>query len=156
MTTHTVTTLTPTPDTAPTIIPTTLVLLDPTSPDGESALELLNEQDEHITLMLLLSGPVSSALRDRARAEDLDMATAGWQYLEQVVGRMHRPAHHVLAMTAMGPSAATELADMAASHELRRVLLPVSVQRYEPGAPELLGRYTTAPVQVAEVLATAR
>jgi len=135
--------------------PTTLVLLDPTSADGESALDLLNEQDHHITLMLLLSGPASSALRDSARAHDVDMATAGWQYLEQVVNRMDHPSDEVLAMTAMGPSAATELADFAATTELRRVLLPVSVQRYEPGAPELLGRFTSAPVEVAEVLAGA-
>ncbi len=142
--------------TTPIPAPTTLVLLDPTSPDGESALGLLNEQDQHVTLMLLLSGPASSALRDFARAENLDIATAGWQYLEQVVDRMRRAPHEVLAMTAMGPSAAAELADMAAIYELRRVLLPASVERYEPGVTELLGRATVAPVEVAALLATAR
>ena len=141
--------------TTPIPAPTTLVLLDPTSPDGESALGLLNEQDQHVTLMLLLSGPASSALRDFARAENLDIATAGWQYLEQVVDRMHRAPHEVLAMTAMGPSAAAELADMAAIYELRRVLLPASVERYEPGVTELLRHATVAPVEVAALLATA-
>jgi hypothetical protein len=133
---------------------TTLVLLDPTSPDGENALTLLDETDEHITLLVLLSGPASRSLRDFARAEDIDMSTAGWRYLEQVVERVAvdnidiEPAH-LLAMTACGPSAAVELADAAATESVRRVLLPSSVDRLEPGLADLLGRVVLAPVITA-------
>ena len=135
-------------------IQTTLVLLDPTSPDGENALSLLDATDEHITLLVLLSGPASRSLRDFARAEDIDMSTAGWRYLEQVVERVavHHIAvdpEHLLAMTACGPSAAVELADVAATETVRRVLLPSSVDRLEPGLADLLGRVVHAPVLTA-------
>lgn len=134
--------------------PTTLVLLDPTSPDGETALTLLDATDEHITLLVLLSGPASRSLRDFARAEDIDMSTAGWRYLEQVVERVAELAtatapEQLLAMTACGPSAAVELADAATTETVRRVLLPASVERLEPGLADLLGNVVSAPVITA-------
>lgn len=128
---------------------TTLVLLDPTSHDGENALTLLDATDEHITLLVLLSGPASRSLRDFARAEDIDMSTAGWRYLEQVVERVESAPEQLLAMTANGPSAAVELADVAATETVRRVLLPSSVDRLEPGLADLLARYVQAPVLTA-------
>ena len=137
---------------------TTLVLLDPTSHDGENALTLLDATDEHITLLVLLSGPASRSLRDVARAEDIDMSTAGWLYLEQVVERIVVEGVAVapeplLAMTACGPSAAVELADVAATETVRRVLLPTSVDRLEPGLADLLARCVQAPVLTAPALA---
>ena len=135
-----------------TAVPTTLVLLDPTSPDGENALTLLDATDEHITLLVLLSGPSSRSLRDFARAEDIDMSTAGWRYLEQVVDRVESVVtapEQLLAMTACGPSAAVELADVAATETVRRVLLPSSVDRLEPGLADLLTGYVQAPVLTA-------
>jgi len=135
-----------------TAVPTTLVLIDPTSPDGENALTLLDATDEHITLLLLLSGPASRSLRDFARAEDIDMSTAGWRYLEQVVERVESVSiapEQLLAMTACGPSAAVELADIAATETVRRVLLPSSVDRLEPGLADLLAGYVQAPVLTA-------
>ena len=128
---------------------TTLVLLDPTSPDGENALGLLDATDEHITLLVLLSGPASRSLRDFARAEDIDMSTAGWRYLEQVVERIEAAPEQLFAMTACGPSAAVELADVAATESVRRVLLPTSVDRLEPGLADLLARHIDGPVLTA-------
>lgn len=130
--------------------PSTLVLLDPTAPDGEAALELLDSTDTHITLVVLLSGPASRSLRDFARAEDTDMATAGWRYLEQVVDRLALAPDQVLAMTSTGPSAAMALADIAVSSDVRRMLVPGCIDRYEPGLPAMVGRCTDAPVFVAE------
>lgn len=128
--------------------PSTLVLLDPTSPDGEAALELLGRGDTHVTLVVLLSGPASRSLRDFARAENTDMATAGWRYLEQVVERVALPADRVLATTAIGPSAAMALADLAAANEVRRILVPGCTERYEPGLPAMVARCTDAPVRM--------
>ena len=143
-----------------TTVHTTLVLLDPTSHDGESALGLLDATDEHITLLVLLSGPASRSLRDFARAEDIDMSTAGWRYLEQVVERdaiqsVITVPEQLLAMTACGPSAAVELADVAAIEHVRRVLLPSSVDRLEPGMAELLAQCVQAPVLTASGFAHA-
>lgn len=138
---------------ASTTVPTTLVLLDPTSPDGENALSLLDAADEHITLLVLLSGPASRSLRDFAHAEDIDMSTAGWRYLEQVVERLDVATAQLLAMTACGPSAAVELADLAAVENVRRVLLPSSVDRLEPGMADLLSGYVNGPVLTSPVFA---
>ena len=128
----------------------TLLLLDPTHADGETALELLDHTDRHVIALVLLSGPAAHALRDRSRSQNVDMATAGWQYLEQVADRLQLPPDRLLAMTAPGPSAATELADIAATTPVHRVLLPASVQRYEPGLAELLANCVHAPVLVAQ------
>lgn len=130
--------------------PSTLVLLDPTATDGEAALGLLDGTDAHIILVVLLSGPASRSLRDFARAEDTDMATAGWRYLEQVVDRLALAPDQVLAMTAIGPSAAMALADIAAANDVRRILVPGCTERYEPGLPAMVGRCTDAAVHVAE------
>ena len=104
------------------------------------------------TTLVLLSGPSSRSLRDFARAEDIDMSTAGWRYLEQVVDRVESVVtapEQLLAMTACGPSAAVELADVAATETVRRVLLPSSVERLEPGLADLLAGYVQAPVLTA-------
>jgi hypothetical protein len=140
----------------PEILPTTLVLLDPTSADGENALTLLHPDDLHVTLLVLLSGPASRSLRDFARAEDIDMSTAGWRYLEQVVDRIDLAPEQLLAMTAAGPSAAAELADIAATEAVRRVLLPSSVDRLEPGLADLLARVVPVPVLTASAFAQVR
>lgn len=129
--------------------PSTLVLLDPTAADGETALELIERTDTHIILVVLLSGPASRSLRDFARAEDTDMATAGWRYLEQVVERLALAPDQVLAMTAIGPSAAMALADIAAANDIHRILVPGCTERYEPGLPAMVGRCTEATIVVA-------
>jgi hypothetical protein len=56
-------------------------------------------------------------------------------------------------MTAAGPSAAAEIADVAAAEQLQRVLLPSSVDRTEPGLVGLLSRCITAPMLVAPLYA---
>ena len=142
-----------TTDATPTMPPTTLVLLDPTSADGENSLSLLRHDDLHLTLLVLLSGPASRSLRDFARAEEIDMSTAGWRYLEQVVDRLDLAPDQLLAMTASGPSAAAELADIAATEAVHRVLLPSSVERLEPGLAQLLARCVSAPVLTAPAFA---
>ena len=128
----------------------TLLLLDPTNEDGETALELLDHTDRHVIALVLLSGPAAHALHDSARSHDVDLTTAGWQYLEGVADRLQLAPDRLLAMTAPGPSAATELADIAAYYPVYRVLLPSSVQRYEPGLAELLENCVHAPVLIAE------
>lgn len=133
--------------------PTTLVLLDPTSHDGESALRLLDADDRHVTLLVLLSGPAAGALHTRSRSDGSDLSTAGWTYLDQIVPRLSLAPDQLLAMTARGPSAATEIADVAALEAIRRVLLPSSVERIEPGLVGVLARCVTAPMLVAPLYA---
>ncbi len=130
-------------------VPTTLVLLDPTSADGESALELLSSSDDHIALITMTSGRTSRALRDYAHSEDIDLLTAGWLYLDQVVARVDPTGREIQAVLAGGPDIARELTSIAAEMVVRRILLPSSIGRVDPGARERLRRAVAAPIAVA-------
>ena len=107
-------------------LPTTIVLLDPTSPDGETALDLLESIDDHVALVVLINGPSARSLREFAEVERIDVGTAGWIYLDQVIDRLAYTGHHVQAITASGPDVVAELADIAATTTTRRVLLPAT------------------------------
>ena len=129
-------------------LPTTIVLLDPSSPDGETALELLDSIDDHIALVVMLGGAGAQSLRDFAAAERIDVATAGWIYLDQVTERLAYTGYHIQAITASGADALAELADLAANTVTRRVLLPAA---FPDVARKSLAARVSAPVIVAEV-----
>lgn len=130
--------------------PTTLVLLDPTSPDGEAALSRLTGDDHHVTIVVLLSGPCSSALREFALAEELSLSEAGWSYLDQVAERLQ--ATHVEQIVATGPDAALELATIATERQVAEFLIPPSAVRRDRSLVARLQRWTPAPVVVAELI----
>jgi hypothetical protein len=128
----------------------TIVLLDPTSPDGEAALDRLSPSDHHVTLVVLLSGPCSNALREFAIAEDLSLSEAGWSYLDQVAERL-RPLH-VEQIVATGPDAALELATISAERAAREILVPPSAARRDKALLPKLQRWTDVPVVVTEMI----
>ncbi len=144
--------------------PVTLVLLDPTSIDGESALSLLSPADDHVALITMVRGRTSTALRDFAHAEDIDVASAAWVYLDQVVARTGAArtavARTELARTELdgraletmlvdGPDFSTELVDIARLTPIRRVLVGSSLERLAPAACQRLRAAMPAPVIVA-------
>jgi hypothetical protein len=112
--------------------PQTFVLVDPTSADGETSLDLLDPSDDHVSLVVLLSGRSSSALREFASTEGIDTASAGWIYLDQVVERLDGGDRTVETIVATGPDPALELADLVSLNETRRVVLPSSLARVDP------------------------
>lgn len=130
-------------------LPTTIVLLDPTSPDGETALDLLESIDDHVALVVLLSGPSAQSLRDFADVERIDVGTAGWIYLDQVIDRLAYTGHHVEAITASGPNVVTELADLAKANVTRRVLLPATFAGDGNTTRSALAARISAPVVAA-------
>ena len=130
-------------------LPTTIVLLDPTSPDGETALELLESIDDHVALVVLLSGPSAQSLREFAAVERIDVGTAGWIYLDQVIDRLAYTGHHEQAISANGPDVAAELADIAASTTTRRVLLPATFAGDGNATRAALAARISAPVVTA-------
>jgi hypothetical protein len=130
-------------------LPTTIVLLDPTSPDGESALDLLESIDDHVALVVLISGPTAQSLRDFAAVERIDVADAGWIYLDQVIDRLAYTGHHLQAVTASGPDVVAELADIAAATVTRRVLLPASCAGATSATRDMLAARIQAPVVAA-------
>lgn len=114
--------------------PRTFVLVDPTADDGESSLDLLEPSDDHVSLVVLLSGRSSSALREYAATEGIDTASAGWIYLDQVVERVDGHDRIVETIVATGPDPVLELADLVASNDTRRVVVPSSLPRVDPAS----------------------
>ena len=139
--------------------PVTLVLLDPTSADGETALGLLSPADDHVALITMVRGRTSAALRDFAHAEDIDVTSAAWIYLDQVVARTG-VARTAVARTELdgraletmlvdGPDFSTELIDIARLTPIRRVLVGSSLERLAPAACQRLRAAMPATVVVA-------
>ena len=114
--------------------PRTFVLVDPTSDDGETSLDALDTSDDHVSLVVLLRGRSSSALREFAAAEGIDHASAGWIYLDQVAERIASADRIVETIVATGPDPAFELADLGALNDTRRVILPSSLPRIDARA----------------------
>ena len=133
-----------------TTVPTTLVLLDPSSDDGETALQLLSASDDHVALVTLISGRTSRSLRDYAISEDIDLMTAGWLYLDQVVVRVDATNREVQTILADGPDIARELATIGAGMVVRRILLPSSLTRIDSGVRDRLRAGVAAPIVMAE------
>lgn len=104
--------------------PKTLVLLDPTAPHGEAALRMLDNEDTHVALVVMMSGPSARALHSYAKAEEIDVATAADHYLDQVANRIQRPDRLVEVVRSTGVNADAELANLAAFGPTKRVLRP--------------------------------
>lgn len=115
--------------------PTTVIVLDPTSADGEAALDALTDDDQHVAVVVLLSGRTSAALREYAAAENLALADAGWIYLDQVAERLDDGSDRLVeTVLATGPDTVSELALLAATGNVARIVLPPSMDRLEPAA----------------------
>jgi hypothetical protein len=126
---------------------TTVVLVDPTSPDGHTSLNELCEHDTDVLVVVLLSGRASNALRAYAHHEDMSIAEAGWIYLDQVAVGLDRPGRTVGTIAADGPDPARTLADIATQNGADRVALPSSILRSDRDAPARLAGL--APVAIA-------
>lgn len=116
----------------------TFVLVDPTSPDGESTLALLEPSDLHTSVVVLLSGRSSGALREYAECENIDIALAASIYLDQVAERISAEGRIVETISTHGPDPARDLAELVAVNKTRRVLVPASLQRIDPAGFRLL------------------
>lgn len=126
--------------------PKTIVLLDPTSVDGESALELLDREDFHVAIVVLLWGRMSSALREFAASEETDVSTVGWIYLDQVAERVSAEGRVIETILASGPDPALELTQLVAMNPARRVLIPSSLERLDVAAHQRLLDGLSIPV----------
>ncbi len=124
--------------------PRTFVFVDPTAPDGEEALTRLDHQDNHVSVVVLLSGPSAVAIHQFAEAEDLDLATAAARYQDQVADRIARPDRLVEVVAVPGPNVQAEVRDLTNAHPTRRVLLPPSATGIDRPRRTLFGRRQVA------------
>lgn len=129
---------------------TTIVLVDPTSADGEMALNTLTDDDHDVAVVVLLSGRSSSALRDYARGEGVHLSTAAWNYLDSLTPRYMHRLRRIEHVVANGPDPAFELGNIASQRDVARIALPESAVRLDATLIERLERLTTAPIQIAE------
>ncbi len=132
----------------------TLVVLDATDPDGEAGLGFLTSDDRHVALLVLTNGESAAALHEYAQAEDLDIVTAGWTYLEQASDRARRPDRLVQAVLVDGPSIAREVIDFDALHDVGRILLPASFERRDAHGLGVVRAQVAAPVAVVSTPAS--
>lgn len=110
---------------------TTFVLLDPTSPFGETGLDRLLDDDLHVTLLVALSGSTSRALKQYANVENLELPDAALGYLRQVAQRIERPGRILALKVLESNDIGAELGALEDQHNEWRMLLPSSA----PSAP---------------------
>jgi hypothetical protein len=134
--------------------PPTVVLVDPTSPDGQTALALVRDDDQHVIVVVLMSGRASNALHEFAHHEDTSVSNAAWIYLDQVAQRLERPGRIVGTVAAAGPDPAYELAMVAQENDAERVLLPSSLLRLDRHAPRRLAQLVPVVIEAAPALTT--
>ncbi len=133
---------------------TTGVLVDPTSPDGESSLDELRDDDTYVLITTLLTGRASNALHDDAHGAGTSVTEAGWNYLDRLADRIAQPGRTVGTITAAGPDTALELAAIVTEHEADRVVFPASIVRIDRSAARRLAQ--AVPVEIVAPALTAR
>ena len=131
------------------IVPRTLILIDPSSPDGEGGLDVLTNQDRAVTLLLTLHGRSAAALREFAIAEGIDVSMAGLIYLDQVVCRLSVHTDDIETISTAGADAVNEIFHVLQHRPVDRVIVPASLPGLEAGGLAKLLQVCPVPVVVA-------
>jgi hypothetical protein len=132
-----------------TIVPRTLILIDPSSPHGEGGLNVLTEDDRAVTLLLTLDGRSARSLREFAKTEGIDVSMAGLIYLDQVVSRVGVHTDDIETISTSGADAAGAILDVMAHRPVSRVIVPASLPELQGGGLANLLRVCLVPVVVA-------
>ncbi|HEY0521723.1 MAG TPA: hypothetical protein VGC84_19685 [Ilumatobacteraceae bacterium] len=127
----------------------TLVLIDPSSPDGEGGLDVLSPEDRAVTLLLTLDGPSAAALQEFAVAEAIDVSMAGLIYLDQVVSRVGVRTDDIETISTSGSDAIAEIFHVLQHRTVARVIVPASLPGLDGGGLAKLLRVCPVPVIVA-------
>jgi hypothetical protein len=130
----------------------TLILIDPSSPQGEVGLDLLTTDDRAITLMVTLGGRSATSLRDFAAAEDIDVSMAGLIYLDQVACRLSATTGDIDTVVTQSSDAVGEIFHMLLQQPVSRVIIPASLPGVEATGLSKLMRMCPVPVVVAPVV----
>jgi len=133
----------------PVIVSRTLILIDPSSPNGEAGIDVLTPDDTAVTLMLTLGGQTASSLREFAAAEEIDVSTAGLIYLDQVACRVSARTGDIDTIPANTSDAVDEIFYLLEKQPVSRVIVPASLAGNEPAGLSNLVRTCPVPVVVA-------
>ena len=131
------------------IVSRTLVLIDPSSPDGEGGLGVLTNDDQAVTLLLTLDGRSAASLREFALAEDIDVSMAGLIYLDQVVCRISVHTDDIETISTSGSDAVGEIFHVLQHRPVSRVIVPASLPGLDAGGLAKLLQVCPVPVVVA-------
>ena len=131
------------------IVSRTLILIDPSSPDGEGGLSALTSEDRAVTLLLTLDGRSAASLRDFATAENIDVSMAGLIYLDQVACRISVHTNDIETISASGADAVGEIFHVLQHRPVNRVVVPASLPGLEAGGLARLQQICPVPVVVA-------
>ena len=128
----------------------TLILLDPSSPDGEAG--LLVDSDANVTVMIFIDGPSGAPLAAFADAESVSISQAANRYLDQVIARC-APERLIEAVSSSGVDPVDEILEIAGETGASSIIIP-------PSRPGLGGRSwdrlvsaSTVPIVLAPRLA---
>ena len=133
----------------PLTLPRTLIVIDPSSPHGESGLHLLTPDEQAVTLMVTLGGRSAAPLRDFAAAEEIDVSMAGLIYLDQVACRLSAQTADIDTISTHGSDAVGEIFHLLQRQPVSRVILPASLPGLESTDLSRLVRMCPVPVVVA-------
>ena len=131
------------------IVTRTLILIDPSSPDGESGISMLTSEDQAVTLLLTLDGRSAASLREFALAESIDVSMAGLIYLDQVVCRISVHTDDIETISTSGADAVGEIFHVLQHRPVSRVIVPSSLPGLDAGGLRRLQQVCPVPVVVA-------
>ena len=127
----------------------TVVLIDPSSPDGEGGLGALTDVDQAVTLLLTLEGRSARTLQEFAEAEQIDVSMAGLIYLDQVARRLSIRVRDIEIISTAGSDTVGEILHVLRQRHVSRVILPASLPGLELGGLARLLQVCSVPVVVA-------
>jgi hypothetical protein len=133
----------------PMIVSRTLILIDPSSPDGEGGIGVLTDEDQAVTLLLTLDGRSATSLREFAKAENIDVSMAGLIYLDQIVCRLSVHTSDIETISTSGSDSVGEIFHVLQHRAVSRVILPASLPGLEGTGLTRLLQVCPVPVVVA-------
>ena len=110
----------------------TLVLLDPSSPDGEAGLLVARDSEAKVTLMIFIDDPSGAPLAAFADAESVSISHAASRYLDQVIARCASEGP-IETVSSSGVDPVDEILEIADETQASSIVIP-------PSRPGLSGR----------------
>lgn len=130
----------------------TLVLIDPSSPDGENGIDVIDADETNVTLLLLLDHVSAAAVEQFADAERISLQNAAEIYLQQVADRVGN-GHIVDMVSTIGHDYVGEILHAARRSHATRIVVPWTMPGLGANAVAHLADRSDVPVLIAPPLA---